>query len=124
MDENETLTTKQRAAVVALLTTGDATKAAATAGVSRQSLYRWMGQDAFKQALRQAEGEALRGLARQLAGLGDAAAEALRDALDQSQPIGVRLRAADLVASRGPVLLELVDLLGRIEALEAQRENA
>ena len=82
-----------------------------------------MGQDAFKQALRQAEGEALRGLARQLAGLGDAAAEALRDALDQKQPMAMRLRAADMVTSRTPALLELVDLLGRIEALEVQRET-
>lgn len=114
-----TLTIKQRAAVMALLTEGDASKAAAAAGVSRQSLYRWMKDPAFAAALRAAEADALRGLSRRLAGLGDAAADALRDALDEEQPIGVRLRAADLVTQRGPALLELTDLLERVAALEA-----
>jgi hypothetical protein len=105
------------AAVLALLTEGDASKAAAVAGVSRQSLYRWMKAPAFAAALRTAETEALRGLSRRLAGLGDAAADALQDALDEGQPIGIRLRAADLVTARGPALAEVTDLIERLEAL-------
>lgn len=115
------LTTKQRAAVLALLTEGDASKAAAVAGVSRQSLYRWMKDPAFAAALRTAEAEALRGLSRRLAGLGDAAANALQDALDDGQPIGIRLRAADLVTQRGPALAELTDIIARLEAIEARQ---
>lgn len=119
MTENVTLNAKQRAAIVALLTTGDMTKAAVVAGVSRESLYRWMRSDPFKTALREAEADAMRSLSRRLAGLGELAADALKDALDPNQPMGMRLRAADLVTARGPALLELTDLLARIEALEA-----
>lgn len=114
---------RQVAAIAALLGTGKISDAATAGGVSTKTIYAWLKQDAFKAELRQAEGEALRHLARQLAGLGDAAAAALRDALDDSQPMAMRLRAADMVTARTPALLELVDLLGRIEALEAQREN-
>ena len=117
--ENE-LKPRQVAAIAALLASGKIQDAALAGGVSAKTVYAWLKQDAFKAELRQAETDALRSLVRQLAGLGDLAADALRDALDSDQPIGVRIRAADLVTSRGPALLEFVDLVGRIEALEAQ----
>ena len=120
MNDDLTLNAKQRAAIVALLTTGDVTKAATAAGVSRESLYRWLRDPRFKAELRQAEGDAMRGLARRLAGLGDLAADSLSDALDPGQPIGIRLRAADLVLTRGPALFELVNLVDRLERLEAR----
>ena len=118
MNEDLTLNAKQRAAIVALLTTGDVTKAATAAGVSRESLYRWLRDPRFKAELRQAEGDAMRGLARRLAGLGDLAADVLRDAMDPKSPIGIRLRATDLYLSRGPALLELVNVQDRLDALE------
>lgn len=121
MSENVTqkpLTTKQMAAVTALLTKGDAAKAAAAAGVSRQTLYRWMRDPAFAEALRAAERDALRGLSKRLAGLGDLAADALRDALAPDQPPAIRLRAADLVIQRAPALVEAVDVYERLAALE------
>lgn len=110
---------RQVAAIAALLATGKIGDAAAAGGVSSKTIYAWLKQPDFSAALRAAEGEALRSLARRLAGLGGAAADALRDALDEKQPIGVRLRAADLVTQRGPALLELTDLLERVAALEA-----
>lgn len=117
-DVTAELTTKQRAAIVALLVEGDASKAAAAAGVSRQSLYRWMKQPVFAAELRAAEGEALRSLARQLAGLGDAAAAAVRDGLKEEQAIAVRLRAAALHLEKlGPVM-DLADLVERVTQLE------
>lgn len=109
---------RQVAAIAALLATGKIGDAATAGGVANKTIYAWLKQPAFRDALREAEGEALRNLARQLAGLGDAAAQALRDALDASQPMAIRLRAADMVTARTPALFELVDLLGRIEALE------
>ena len=116
--ENE-LRPRQVAAIAALLSSGKIADAAAAGGVSTKTIYQWLQQPAFKTALRTAEGDALRSLARRLAGLGELAADALKDALDAKQSITVRLRAADLVTARGPVLLELVDLIGRIEALES-----
>lgn len=116
---SENVTHKQRMAIAALLSDGDVSKAAAAAGVSRQTLYRWQRDDAFTAALRAAEGDAWRTLTRRMAGLGDAAATALRDALAEDQPIAVRLRAVALLTERGPALWELVDLEARIAALEA-----
>lgn len=121
MSENVTL--RQRQAIAALLTDGDVSKAATAAGVSRQTMYRWQRDGAFVAALRAAEGDAWRGLARRMAGLGDAAANALRDALAEDQPIAVRLRAVALLTERGPALLEMVDLEARIAALEAAVER-
>ena len=109
---------RQVAAIAALLATGRIPDASTAAGVSTKTVYAWLRQDAFKAELRQAESDALRGLARRLAGLGESAADALKDALDSEQNIGVRLRAADLVLSRGPALLELVNVLERLEVLE------
>lgn len=121
MSENVTL--KQRMAIAALLADGDVSKAAAAAGVSRQTLYRWQRDDAFVAALREAESEAWRNLTRRMAGMGDAAANALSAALADDQPIAVRLRAVALLTERGPALLELVDLEARIAALEARLET-
>lgn len=112
---------RQMAAIAALLNTGKVPDAAAAGGVSTKTIYAWLREPAFATALRTAEADALRGLARRLAGLGEAAADALRDALKENQPIGVRLRAADLVTQRGPALAELTDLISRLEALEARQ---
>ena len=111
---------RQVAAIAALLATGKIPDASTAAGVSTKTVYAWLRQDAFKAELRQAESDALRGLARRLAGLGESAADALKDALDSEQNIGVRLRAADLVLSRGPALFELVNMVERLERLEAR----
>ena len=111
---------RQVAAIAALLATGKIPDASTAAGVSTKTVYAWLRQDAFKAELRQAESDALRGLARRLAGLGESAADALKDALDSEQNIGVRLRAADLVLSRVPALFELVNLVDRLERLEAR----
>jgi len=52
------LTPKQRKAVEALLLTGDVSAAAKAAGVSRESLYRWLRQPLFLAAVREAEARA------------------------------------------------------------------
>jgi hypothetical protein len=111
---------RQTAAIAALLNTGKVTDAAAAGGVTTKTVYAWLRQPDFSAALRAAEADALRSLSRRLAGLGEAAADALKDALDEDQPIGIRLRAADLVTARGPALAELTDLVARLEALEAR----
>lgn len=112
---------RQTAAIAALLNTGKVTDAAAAGGVTTKTVYAWLRQPDFSAALRAAEAEALRGLSRRLAGLGEAAANALQDALDEAQPIGIRLRAADLVTQRGPALAELTDIIARLEAVEARQ---
>lgn len=124
MDEKVTensLRPRQTAAIAALLASGKVTDAATAGGVTTKTVYAWLRQPDFSAALRAAESDALRSLSRRLAGLGGAAADALSDALDDRQPIGVRLRAADLVTQRGPALLELTGLLERVAQLEARQ---
>lgn len=115
------LSPAQRKAIECLLTTGNITAAALAADVNRNTLYRWMRDETFAAELQTAEAEAVQGLSRVLAGLGDSAAAALKDALDSGQKITVRLRAAEIVTDRLLKIRELVELEQRIAALEQQR---
>ena len=114
------LTPKQLRAVESLLTTGDKSQAAELAGVKRQTIYKWLKQPEFQQALREAEAEALQSLSQALARLGSKAADTLDKSMDADSD-QVRLRAADIVLNRLLQLRELVDLDARITELEARQ---
>jgi len=116
------LTPKQLIALDASLSGKRASDAAHAAGVAPSTMYRWIsGDEAFGAALRALEGTALQSLSRKLAGLGEAVGQALEDGLDAKQPVGIRLRAADVVLSRLLALAELTQVIARIEALEARK---
>ena len=122
MTENVTdrgLTPRQRKAVEALLLTGDVSAAAKEAGVSRESLYRWMKEPAFLEAVRAAEALALDELSRLLVRLGRSAATTLETAMgDPAAPAATRVRAADVVLARLLQLRELATLEARVTELE------
>ncbi len=122
MSENRTLpglSPKQRKAVAALLTTGDATAAAQAAGIARDTLYRWMGQPLFLEAVRAAEAQALDDLSRVLVRLGRTAAGTLAKAMgDAATPMATRVRAADATLGRLLQLRELATLEARVAELE------
>jgi len=130
MSENATLgkltprqlSPRQRRALESLLVTGDVTAAAAAAGVTRQTVHRWLALDVFKAALREGEAAKLEALSRSLVRLGDKATQALEGALDDAQPAaaGLRVRSADIVLGRLLQLKELVDLEARVSALEGE----
>lgn len=121
---NENLTPKQRRAVEALLTKGDITQAAIEAKVSRETIYRWMKNQAFRTAIQVGTQQALEGLSRSLLSLGDQAIMTFSDALnDSSASLTIRIRVADLVLGRLLQLCELVDLEERIRRLEEKNEN-
>jgi len=115
----ENVTPKKRRAVEALLSESDVTQAAKAAGVSRNTLYRWMKEPDFMVAVANAEADALAGMSRALVKLGDQAVEVLRDAInDPETPVNTRLRAADTVFSRLLQLRELVNVEKRVTELE------
>ena len=120
--EEKDLSPGQLKAIEALLTCGNAVAAAKAAGVARRTLYRWMQDPLFVDALRAAEADAVKGLSRLLAGLGESAGLALSDALAPGQKITVRLRAAEIVFGNLLRLRELVDLEARITALESNEQ--
>jgi transposase-like protein len=115
----EQLTLRQRRAVAALLTTGDVPAAAQEIGVDKATLYRWMQQRPFLEAVRTAEAGALDELSRSLVRLGRTAAGTLEAAMgDASAPWATRVRAADAVLGRLLQLRELATLEARVAELE------
>lgn len=114
------LTPGQKRAIAELLTSGNVSKAADVAGVSRYTLHRWMKQPAFRDALRQAEQDALDALQRRLVTLGEGAADALQDGLG-AHDLRIRLRAADTILERLLALRTMIDFDARLTALESQR---
>jgi transposase-like protein len=114
------LTPKQRRAVTALLSTGEPAAAAREAGVARDTLYRWLKQPTFLQAVREAEAQALDELSRLLVRLGRTAVATLAKAMsDPTIPPATRVRAADASLGRLLQLRELACLEARVQALEA-----
>lgn len=121
----ENLTLKQRKAVTALLTTPDVTAAAKDAGVSRETVYKWMQLPAFQTALHEAEALALAAVSRRLVTLADIATATLEAAMsDAAIPASTRVRAADAVLARLLQVRELVTLEARVRELEAHMEDA
>jgi hypothetical protein len=113
------LSPKQRRAVTALLATGEVTAAAKEAQVSKDSLYRWLKQPLFLQAVREAEAAALDELSRLLVRLGRTAAATLAKAMsDPTVPWATRVRAADASLGRLLQLRELATLEARVTELE------
>ena len=113
------LTSKQRRAVEALLTTGEVVEASQAAGVSRDTLYRWLKLPTFQQAVRQAEAQALDDLSRLLVRLGRTAVATLATAMsDPTVPPASRVRAADAALARLLQVRELATLEARLTALE------
>lgn len=113
------LTGRQHKAVSALLSTGEVKAAAAEVGVSRETLYRWLRQPAFLEAVRAAEAEALDELSRLLVRLGRTAVATIAKAMgDPGTPPATRVRAADAALGRLLQLRELAQLEARVQALE------
>jgi hypothetical protein len=114
------LSLRQRKAVAALLSTGEVKAAAAEAGISRDTLHRWLKDPVFLAAVRQAEAEALDELSRLLVRLGRTAVATIAKAMsDPVTPAATRVRAADVALSRLLQLRELAQLEARVQALEA-----
>jgi transposase-like protein len=116
---NSELTTKQRAALAALLAGGSYTDAAKAASVHPNRLTAWMKDKAFVDALHQAEGERLQGVTRSLLALADKAAGAIESVLDDPGALdSSKIRAADVVLGRLLQIKELAELEERIRKLE------
>jgi len=120
MSEDQTLSGKQRKALEALLHTGEVSHAATAAGVSRDTVYRWMKQPGFASAVREAEARALDEVSRVLIRLSRAAVGTLAGAMaDREAPLGARVRAADITLNRLLQVRELATIEERLAALEA-----
>ncbi len=119
MAKNLTLSPRKERAIESLISNGTVSNAANYAGISRETLYRWMKEDEFKKALDDATKEAISSLSCSLVGLGDKALACLDIALtSKDTPISTKVRAADIVLGRMLELRQFFSLEDRLSKLE------
>jgi len=114
------LTPAQRRAISALLSERDNASAAKAAGVGTRTLYRWLADAQFKQALQDALNELDAQVSRRLAVAGQYSVAVLIDALTDKR---VRVRAADLLLTHRRSTRELDDFEERLAALEGRKDD-
>lgn len=114
------LTTKQRAAIAALLEGQTQAGAATAAGVGRQTVSRWLNEPAFTAELRAGSDAAIRAAVARLSAAADASIEAIENVRDTPTTPGaaVKLRAADALLSHALRIREHADILERLSELE------
>ena len=118
--KKDELTSKQKAAIAALIAGANHQEAAAKAGVHANRITLWMREPDFLQALRDAEALALEAVSRDLLALASKARQAIETVLDDDQAAdSLRLRAADITLTKLLAIRELASLEARITALEA-----
>ena len=118
--EGKELSSKQRAAIAALIAGCNHQEAAAKAGVHGNRIGEWLKDPVFVQGLRDAEALALEAVSRDLLALASKARLAIETVLDDDQAAdSIKLRAADVVLTKLLAIRELASLEARITALEA-----
>jgi hypothetical protein len=113
----EKLTRKKEQAVAALLEQPTVRRAAAAAGVSERALRLWLRQPNFKAAYGEARRQLLEHALSRLQRASQKAVGTLVRALRAGRD-GDRIRAALGILDRAMAGGELLDVLGRVEALE------
>jgi hypothetical protein len=114
------LTTKQAAAIAALLEGNTKTAAATAAGVTMRTLQRWLNEPAFTAELRAGSDGAIRAAVARLSAAADASIEAIENVRDTPTTPGaaVKLRAADALLNHALRIREHADILERLSELE------
>lgn len=116
---SKNLTPRQKSAIATLAAGETVTRAAVSANVSRETIYKWLQQPAFQKALIETTDAALENVSRRLVALADAALETLETAMtDESTEPGPRIRAAAVVLQNVLAVVEQVTLNRRITELE------
>jgi len=116
------LSSRQRRAVAALVSEPTLAEAARAAGVSRKTLYRYLSERGFREALAEAQGDVLRLSGARVAGLLSRSLDVVGEKLCAS--VGsAPLHAAGLVIRHGTALLEYASLEERVRALEEKAER-
>ena len=119
MAENGTLTTKQARAVAALLTAPTTSEAARCAGVGERTLWTWLGDSVFQDALQREQDAVIAGAVRGLVSELAKSHQVMRDLRDgdDSAP-SLKLRAARALDDSCLKWLELADVQRRLDRLE------
>lgn len=121
MARNGTLTAKQSQFLAALMTTPTVERAAAVAGISTRTAWRWLRLPEVQAALRDVQDETLRAATRQaVAAIGMAVATLEAVMANPGAPAGAKVSAARTILDAAAKLTETADLARRISDLEAR----
>lgn len=113
------LTSRQVKSIDALMSGMNFAQAATAAGVNEKTLRRWRDEEHFTSALQRRTNSIMGDATRRLTGSLDAAVETMREVMEDAKVApGVRLRAADYIVSHAIKLVEINDVLLRLQALE------
>ena len=119
MAQNVSLSSKQRKAIVSLLSQRTIEDAAKSTGISSRTIYRWMVSDVFRNALLEAESQAVDEATRRLIGGKDTALDTLADLMTKAESESVRRQAASDWLAHLIKMRELRNIEKRLTALEA-----
>jgi hypothetical protein len=116
----EKLSRRREQALAALLSEPTLAGAAAKAGVGERTLLRWLQRQDFKRAFREARRQIVEGSIATLQATTGEGVETLRRNLT-NESASVQVRAAIAILDHAVKAVELVDLMERVEALEAEQ---
>lgn len=115
----------QVAAIDALLSSTTMSAAAKKAGVADRTLRHWLATDeAFQDALRQAESQVIDHLARRLVAFSDGAITVLASVMvNRDEKTADRVRASDIILGRMLTMTEIRNIERRLADLEALQDG-
>jgi uncharacterized protein YjiS (DUF1127 family) len=118
------LNANERKALRALMVTPSVAAAARSCGLSERTLWRYLGQDEFKDKLNERMDKETAALAAAMAGMSGLALEVLQEVLkDKTAAAGVRVKAALGWLSYRRDVMELDALSDRVSELEHNLER-
>ena len=122
MTQNDTRKGRAIEALAHGLTIVDASE---RSGVSRATVYRWLDDDEFKNAVLERQREVLEQVSKRMSSLALQGLDTLAE-LMESDDENIQLRASSAVLNRFTEVLELLRLEDRLEVLESKvlAENA
>jgi hypothetical protein len=122
-DTDKNLTSRQLKALEAIMSEPTIQAAAMRTGVERKTLYRWLDEPAFADALREARSQAFERTMSALAAAAEKAVEVLREFLDKEESsakpgASVRIRAVRVALDSMLRTRDLIEVEERLKKLE------
>lgn len=119
------MTNRQQRALAALIRAPTTREAAAEAKIGYSTLRKWLQTDsAFRDAYREELSQLVEEAGRSVrAGMTDAAEALRRIATDPDAPSSARVAAAKAILDSGLRIVEITDVISRLEALEDAQGN-
>jgi hypothetical protein len=115
----DALTSKQEKAIVALLSEGTTKEAAAKAGVTETTLWRWLQLPEFQSRYRAMRRQLVEVAVSELQSNASAAVRRLRAIIDDDKaPVSSQVAAARIIIEQSIIGIEKMDLVERMDNLE------